>query len=310
MSKEISNFYINSTGRYNFGSPDNSTIFLQGLGTSPGISVSANFVMGNNYINFGSNVGETGHGIGVSPGGSIIVKNSGGEWNVITDIGKAQGGVSRVQFSDSNNNLEGSSGFLYYKGTSTISVNGNVFSNFGVSGLGGTSSGISSNNTVFELITPEEFVNGIYFPQVMAINADAQLSDDRAVYRVRVPDWYGANGISIKFPELSNPGFRNSFETTFYGTCTEPGGVGATPVINIMNNENTKFDPRLFPSGSGTCLTFTLASDSLISNSTGVVYGSGVTIKSIVHSSGISMYPVGTVNYRTLEITNPGGGGG
>ena len=310
MSKEISEFYIKNTGSYKFGTPDNSTIFLQGLGTSPGISVNANFVMGNYHINFGSSVGETGYGIGNS-GGSIVVKNSGGDWNVITDIGKAQGGVSRVQFSDSNNNLEGSSGFLYYKGTSTISVNGNVFSNFGVSGLGGTSSGPSSNNSVFELVTPEEFVNGIYFPQVMTYYYDTTLTSDRAVYRVKVPDWYDSNGISVKFPELANPGFRNSFETTFYGTCTNPTSSGTcqvTPVITIMNNTNTIFDQRLFPSGSGTCLTFSLASDSVISLNYG--YGSGVTIKSIVHSSGISMYPVGTVNYRTVEITGGTGGGG
>lgn len=192
-----------------------------------------------------------------------------------------------------------------------ISVNGNVFSNFGVSGLGGTSSGPSSSNSAVELITPEEFVNGVYFPQVVTYYYDTTLASDRAVYRVKVPDWYGSNGISVRFPELANPGFRNSFETTFYGTCNNPTSSGtcqATPVITIMNNTNTIFDQRLFPSGSGTSLTFSVASDSGISLNYG--YGSGVTIKSIVHSSGISMYPVGTVNYRTVEITGGTGGGG
>ena len=277
---------------------DNAGVSIK-FGISPNQSTSTSFILPIENGNSGQVLQTDGSGTL-----SFVDQTSGGGGT------SPSGPVNSIQFND-NGSFGGVSGLLYHKGTSTISVNGNVFSNFGVSGLGGTSPGLSSSNSVFELITPEEFVNGVYFPQVMSYYSDDLSSENTAVYRVRVPDWYGDNGISVKFPGLANPGFRNSFETTFYGTCTDPTGSNTyhlPPVITILNNTNTIFDQRLFPSGSGTCLTFSLASDPDIALTTG--YGSGVTIKSIVHSSGISMYPIGTVNYRTFEITSGGGGGG
>lgn len=118
---EISDFYIHNVGKYNFGKPTGSTIYLQGMGTSLGICASASFVMGSNYVNFGSSIGINGHGIGVSPGGSIIVKNSGGDWTVITDIGGVSGANKEVQFND-NGSFGADPNFTWSSGTSTLTV--------------------------------------------------------------------------------------------------------------------------------------------------------------------------------------------
>ena len=116
----INEFYIHSEGKYIFGNTDSSTIYLQGMGTSQGICVSANFVMGSNYVNFGSSIGISGYGIG-SSGGSIVVKNSGGDWTVITDIGGVSGSNTQVQFND-NGSFGADPNFTWSSGTSTLTV--------------------------------------------------------------------------------------------------------------------------------------------------------------------------------------------
>ena len=128
MTNEISDIYVSSTGKYNFGTPSSPGVFLQGMGTSPGISVNGTFVMGNNYVNFGVSAGTGGYGLGVSQGGSIMVKNRGGDWTVITDIVSGGGSTSpggtntQVQFN-SNGSFEGDPNFTWNTSSNTLAVN-------------------------------------------------------------------------------------------------------------------------------------------------------------------------------------------
>ena len=127
MTNEISDIYVSSTGKYNFGTPSSPGVFLKGMGTSSGISVNGTFVMGDNYVNFGVSAGNGGYGLGVSSGGSIIVRNMGGDWTVITDIGSGGGSTApagsntQVQFNNSET-FGGVSNFTWNTSSNTLAV--------------------------------------------------------------------------------------------------------------------------------------------------------------------------------------------
>ena len=123
MATDITDIYVSSTGKYNFGTPSSPGVFLRGMGTSSGISVNGTFVMGNNYVNFGVSAGNGGYGLGVSPGGSIIVRNMGGDWTVITDIGNSPAGSdTQVQFNN-NGSFGGDPNFTWNNSSNTLAVN-------------------------------------------------------------------------------------------------------------------------------------------------------------------------------------------
>jgi len=125
MMNKMSNntFTLQNIDRVNFyGNDSGADVYLEGVSTggTSGVCVSGSLLVNGDYINFGSSLGAEGYGIG-SSGGSIVVKNSGGGWTVITDIGGVSGANTQVQFND-NGSFGADPNFTWSSGTSTLTV--------------------------------------------------------------------------------------------------------------------------------------------------------------------------------------------